>query len=800
MTRGSRGYALMVVLAISMVLAIGIGTLLTYLAAAEKTSGRQRLNREAYYVCDGVGRIISKTTSEVLADSRFASGSPTADLEDLVMDRVEAVHGLRLQTLLNDVRQPYEIDGPDGFVYRDVDINTSFGQVGVGRFAGLNGQRRTFTYDLALRREGGSTCRTTATVDTVRIPLSELAFFSTESVRFCPSWANTDVTRVARYHVNGDLVVGNHALPRTTVTGSITAGCDAAVVRACSASGGCFTTGGGATLSADADSVATRARGIAALLADGERGTSTLKYPQSLARMQSGDFADVAGVTDPDLLENAGSLRYLVDPVDPGDDAAAKSNRLAALAQIRILDGVWYLNDGSWPGVPVWSDHPEGFVVQSSESPDEHALVGGVNLQVGQQNLYPTGATMPGRYSYYGPATIAATNGRPVVSYGSVVQHGTSWKPGTPTSADPLVAAKTGFGDVHVARQTHAGDPGRVLPINIDLEALHAALDAPGDNELRDRLLAVAPTTDFNRIIVWVSSTWDGSLKGLRTSDARPDPRPRFMGCTASAALCPTAVDASQSPLPYAMCRNGAAAGEARACQEAVDRRINAVRVLNGLPDLGPTRRITIATPLPLYVLGSMDRGTGPAADAPVGMPGLGQTVLASTNTPSLYFAADTVTLLSDHWNDDAATWATPGLVTRTPAELLLPPVVNASILTGRYVMRSASLTPYGAERAVRFLERWPVTEVSTSPVVTGSIHIGFRSVHHTASACYGNATDVTCATAAPWRHYWSEALAAETIAPPGMASFVLRGVGETVPDSMHLNLAALLAMLRSFF
>jgi hypothetical protein len=32
------------------------------------------------------------------------------------------------------------------------------------------------------------------------------------------------------------------------------------------------------------------------------------------------------------------------------------------------------------------------------------------------------------------------------------------------------------------------------------------------------------------------------------------------------------------------------------------------------------------------------------------------------------------------------------------------------------------------------------------------------------------------------------------------MPSFVLRGVGETVPDSMHLNLAALLAMLHSFF
>lgn len=792
MTR-PRGYALMVVLAISMVLAIGIGTLLTYLAAAEKNSGRQRLNREAFYVCDGVGRIISKTTSEVLGDRLFSTGVATADLGLAVRDEVEAIHGRRLQALLGDLRQPYEIDGLDGFTYRDVDANTSFGQVGVGRFAGLNGQRRTFTYDLALRREGGSTCKTTATVDTVRVPLSELAFFSTESVRLCPSWESTDVTRVARYYVNGDLVVGNHALTRTTVTGTITPGCGAASVLVCTATGDCLTTGGGEAISDATQSGTHGNRAIASLLADGRRGTSTLKYPQSLARVQGSDFADVDGVSDPDALENTGSLRYLVDPVAPGDDATAKSNRLAALAQIRILDGVWYINDGGWPGVPVWSDHPEGFAIQSSESPDEHTLVGG-NLQVGQQNLYPTGSTMPGRYSYYGPATIAPTTGRPVVSYGSVVRSADRWTPG----ADPLTAAKTGFGDVHVARQARLGAPGRILPINIDLEALNAALDASGENELRAGLLAIAPATDFDRIIVWVSSTWNGSLKGLRTSDARPDPAPLFTGCSGTG-LCPDAVDPAQAPLPYGMCRNGAAAGEARSCQEAVDRRVNAVRVMNGVADLA-SRQITIATPLPLYVLGSMDRGTGPEAAAPVGMPGLDQTVLAPSNTPSLFFAADTVTLLSDHWNDDTSTWATPGLVTRTAAQLLEPPVVNASILTGRYVVRSAAQTPYGGERAVRFLERWPTANVSTSPIVTGSIHLGFRAVHQTAAACYGNATDVTCATAAPWRHYWAETLAAATVAPPGMPSFVLRGVGERVPDSMHFNLKALLTMLRLSF
>lgn len=806
-----RGYALMVVLTISLVLAIGISTLLTSLAAAERNSGRLRLNREAYYVCDGVGRVISKTTSDVLADSRFDSASATSGLEDLLMDRVEAIHGRNLSTLLRGMRQRYELDGVDGFLYRDVDVNTSFGQVGIGRFAGLNGQRRTFTYDLALRREGGSTCRTTATVDTVRVPLSEIAFFSTEDVSLCPTWVANDVSRRARYHVNGDLVVGTQALPRTTVTGSITAGCGAPFLTVCPSIGPCVSSGGGSSVSAASSSSRRRALTVADLFADGDRGTSPLKYPRSLARTQSSDFADVAGVADPDALENEGSLRYLIDPVAPGDDGAAQNNRLAALAQIRIIDGVWYLNDGTWPGEPVWSDHPTVFPLQTADSPDEHTLVGRGNLQVGQAALFSS-STVPRRYSYYRTGGMPSS-GRPVVSYGELVKVADHWEPGRGTSlGDPLgraaAAAKSGFGDAHTFRQSHLGDPGRVLPINIDLAALHAALDSVDDNELGARLQQLSDLpglsglADRSRIIVWVTSTWSGSQEGLQTTSSRPAPRPAYVGCGSSdPADCETtatSIDFIQAPFPYPMCRRDTASD--RGCDLAAARRPNAVRVFNGSDAFASGRMITIATPLPLYVLGSMDRGTGSAAAAPVGLPGEGKTVLAPANTPSLFFAADTVTLLSDHWND-GDTWQNPdSLVNPDAAALANPPIYNASILTGRYVVRSTAMTPFGGERAVRFLERWPATSVSTSPIITGSVHVGFRAVHQTAAACYDGGSESNCATASPWRHYWSEALAAETVAPPGMPAFTLRGVGETVPDSMHLNLGAFLAMLRARF
>jgi len=791
----SRGYALMMVMAISLVLSIGVGTLLTYLAAAEKNSGRQRLNREAYYVCDGVGRIISRTTVDVLSDSRFASTTPTDNLEDLLMDKVEAVHGNGLATLLGDLRQPYEIDGVDGFVYKDVDASSTFGQVGLGRFSGMNGQRRTFTYDLALRRSGGSTCRTTATIDTVRVPLSELALFSTDDLRICPSWQTNDVTRFARYHINGDLVVGKHALPKTTATGSINPGCGAATVTFCGVAGPCHGTGGGAAIAAASAGTGAVAEAIAEALADGQRGTSELKYPVSLSSSWRGQFADDPGATDA-VLSNVGSLRYLVDPPTTTDDSAALTNRLARIAQIRILDGVWYLNDGTWPGLAIWSDHPGEFTLQDEDSAEEHQLVGG-DREIGQGDLFA--GAQPKRFSHYG--TGGAPAGRPVVSYGELGRVGAVWVPGHEAAATPVkIASKSGFADIHNARYGAAhGDPGRVLPINIDLGALIAAVDSTDANELGARMQTLSnepglsELADTSRIIVWIGATWTGSLDGR--ANGTPTPLPRFVGCPPSSPTCeagPTSISSS-APVPYPMCSKSGAAPADERCENAKTRRINAVRVFNGGDDLA-NRRITIATHLPLYVQGSMDRG-GATIDA--GMPGLAAPTILPGNAPDLFFAADTVTLLSDHWVD-GNTWqaGASGLVTVSPTNLAQPPAYNASFLVGRYSIHSPGRTPFGAERALRFLEQWPVANASSSPVVTGSILIGFKAVHNVAEACYGNSFDVNCSTSAPWRHFWSEALLAQAQAPPGMPTFALRGIGETLPDSFQFNFHLILQSL----
>jgi len=96
----------------------------------------------------------------------------------------------------------------------------------------------------------------------------------------------------------------------------------------------------------------------------------------------------------------------------------------------------------------------------------------------------------------------------------------------------------------------------------------------------------------------------------------------------------------------------------------------------------------------------------------------------------------------------------------------------------------------------VRFLERWDGA-ANTSPVVTGSILLGFDSVFSPWPVCYQRA-DSTCAGDSPWRHFWSSKLLDQAGQPPGMPSFTLRAVGETVPDSQRFNFAAFLRLFES--
>ena len=86
----------------------------------------------------------------------------------------------------------------------------------------------------------------------------------------------------------------------------------------------------------------------------------------------------------------------------------------------------------------------------------------------------------------------------------------------------------------------------------------------------------------------------------------------------------------------------------------------------------------------------------------------------------------------------------------------------------------------------MRFLETWETGQKQFSPIVTGSILVGFRSVYAVGPVCY--APDFQCNSDTPWRHFWSKKLATTLGQPPGMPSFSLQAQGETIPDSFEFN------------
>lgn len=131
------------------------------------------------------------------------------------------------------------------------------------------------------------------------------------------------------------------------------------------------------------------------------------------------------------VKSNINNLKVLVEPPWPGDSATALDQKYAMIADIRIIDGVWYKNNGTWPGQPIWSDHPGHFVQNASNS---NGLVNS-NVNAGQDDIYPS--AKPHRYSYYEYDNIANsldndTNG--IISYGMLYRDPNGgdaiWRPG----------------------------------------------------------------------------------------------------------------------------------------------------------------------------------------------------------------------------------------------------------------------------------------------------------------------------------------------------------------------------------
>lgn len=341
-------------------------------------------------------------------------------------------------------------------------------------------------------------------------------------------------------------------------------------------------------------------------------------------------------------------------------------SRFAIQADIRIIDGEWYVPDafGSFPGTKLWSDRPISrgvtgdFLYSAYETRDGRAQGGGAVIRYGLVGRDPTSHSLvpmaPGFCTDPDDlAVVTPGDDGPVFTCpdGSVVEP----DPGV----DPLlVAAAQGFFDPYT---TDGTDKTPILPIVVDVAALGAAMvaEAPGDL---------------------------GQARCLNEDAVRCPEQRRFRGSVWIGTL-PSGIQASGTPNPETMPGGALPDGTPRrpcplegngttSCA-----RPNAV-VLTNMDDLQVFQRsgLSIASNLPIYVMGNVNSATPAAlrtarialmAPSITGLaPDFDMASVAWSAGPSASATATTATL---EWHTSLFTgWPSEKTTLRDPARHLL--------------------------------------------------------------------------------------------------------------------------------
>jgi hypothetical protein len=816
----------MIVITVMTLLLISMGTLMMFLSASEKSSARLRANRATYYTCDGVGRVLARSAENFLA-TRGGVSVTAAEVKTAVET---AGGGSDLGGVMPAGFHLNVASGAPSFNVPEVTSDEANGVLRNGPWEGTNVMQRSVWLRFQAKRDvTGTVCDLTQGIDVARMSLTEFAVYAGDNLEWYPDWdvqaGGTDT--VGHVQANGDFCFGAAQalnLGRVTVAGSLLKatddGChggsgfdDGGSI--CGSNNSCVTWGAAGNIPghghAHADGSLPLNFVLSGLLGGGGSGPSGQAVPTVVAQSDNGPDpvaqawqsfaqdtwggsvmdADIGGAqlrlpiahaptTQPGLTTsnavaaNDSNLRLVVDPVRSDDPADVKFQRLAGKADVRIIDGVWYVEDGvtAWPGKAVWSDHPGTYTPPLSS--DEATLVG--TPHVGQNDLASalSWPSVPALFSYYGQTSTGlatpSTTQHPVLSYGGIDQGfpanwidgvcsvASSFKTYANTScATPqdavLNAARGGFRDRLVANRNTFGSffpadsttpISNVLPINVDVAGLVAALASTGSGELgsyfASRLIngVAAP---FNGI-VYITATWPGSIDA---GSGRPDLAP----------LANPPIDGAsnfRNALPYPLCDAAApaltAAFHAPPCANSASRP-GAVRVFNAasVPDA-----LTIATNLPMYVQGSYGSGA-----------------------PNSMVAADQVTFLSDTWSDGAHGWNMPLSTTAATAS----PVYNVNILAGLVRTPSSDTTGFagGFEKFPRFLESFASNKRAQ---FHGSMAAGFNSVYAPWPAIY----DVAHPTSTvPFTWVRNNNLDSIGNSPPGAPTFVVQSTGITAPE-----------------
>ena len=710
-----RGYTLPLVILVLGTLAAAMTLIVVTLGASAKTTGSMLGRRQTLAACDGMVRALMVKSRGYFAET----ATPTAPgLRDFLCDPATAP--------LCPAIDPWFTD----YVIEEVTTSTGstdvIEEVPTGPFRGQMARRTDISLSVTAKKLATSQrCRVTQNAINSEIGLFQFAVFSAMSIELRDP-PPMDIR--GRVHINGDFEAGGSnplTIEKVTAAGKITAFSSGFSIRDAPLPN----TPLALTSSNDSNSAGWRVNSENTWHGNAQDvawGVPMLRLPvATTAAVQRGRDANGAA------RSNSGMLRVLVDPPRALDDDATAAERIANKAKIRIINGVWYENDGTFPGVPIWSDHPAPYIVHEAA---EAAFVGASTL-----DKVPVSSAGPQRYSNYETDFAGNLANNPlkpsVVSYGPLAKVGAGWAVGRKNDADLLgsiVAATTafevldgtrsGFIDGRVQKDVVNGganigvDKGRILPLNFNVGAFVEALK---DTTTAGELGSHFPTGLGDDAIVWIANTWSGWDAGFPNGDAQNHP------------VLKSSVLAELTDIPQPLCGGtGVFAGSINkvACSASMTAP-NAVRIWNAAmidPAVLP-RGLTIVTNGPMYLLGdtntaSLDTSTSPPA------PGVPRHEAATGPWVPMMIGGDAVTLLSNSWDDNARIWGRSPIA-NTYVGLCAPDTAKTTYvmaLLGGHVEVTATNGSGGVQNFPRFLECWRGIEA----VIHGSLVAGYRSVY----------------------------------------------------------------------
>lgn len=585
--RGQRGAILPAVLVLSLVAVVVSMTLMSRVQESSDSTAELVKRKRAFYAVDGMGRI----TIEQIKRFMMEDGDPsTEELQDPNLVAPPVVPGYSLER--------YEL--------------TSMGTaieapISGGSFDGLNARQKPVSIRLRARDLASNTAaEVNLMVNLAQISMFQYFVFSSGYLDLFPGPNMT--INPGRVHANGDVCIGsdNRLQIEHVTSASRLLVSDARCRR--NAGSGAYVSDGSAYhfINGTTSNGCTNCAGsgmdwreysetvFRGHIKDVAHGTPALRLPLSNGPAQGGTNA--AG----NIVPNSQSIRLLVDPVQPGDDDAMLEQRFAWKADIRILNGVWYVNDGTWPGKPIWSDQPGQYVTQNAEH------IEGTPTGVGQENLHTARAwpSVPKRFSYYeydATAQTLTSDQSGVISYGvlnynasgeyrpgfwvrgangqtftdvdgkskrSFCSHCSSGGCNTPLNLYDASAtlcqgdASTGYVSLldaqrlqgtlggFIDHRVRAADTtrGPILPINFDVAEFTRAMQDTTSGELGSYF---SGGTGFNGI-VYISGTWNGSMAGV--PDTLATLWPAQGAVTDSTQIASFSTPMNQRALPQPLC------------------------------------------------------------------------------------------------------------------------------------------------------------------------------------------------------------------------------------------------------